>query len=117
MKICAHLLQLFDCAGTPVLNFRSPARRPPGPADAEAVAIAALGFLAADPERLSRFLAISGLDVAHLRSAAAEEGFLAGILAYLAADESLLLEFAAASGRAPEAIAAANLALNPGFEG
>ena len=84
--------------------------------NAETLAVAALSFLAADPERLSRFLSLSGVDIASLRQAAAQEGFLAGIMAHLAADEALLLEFAAASGRAPEQIAAACQSLNPGFE-
>ena len=84
---------------------------------AEATAVAALGFLVAEPERLSRFVALSGLDVANLRIAAQDEGFLAEIIAYFAADETLLLEFAAASGRRPEEIAAAHHVLNPDFEG
>jgi hypothetical protein len=83
---------------------------------AETLAVAALSFLAADPERLSRFLSLSGLDIASLRQAAAQEGFLAGVMAHLAADEALLMEFAAASGRAPEQIAAACQSLNPGFD-
>ena len=84
---------------------------------AEATAVAALGFLVAEPERLSRFVALSGLDVANLRSAAQDEGFLAGIIAYVAADETLLLEFAAASGRKPQEIASAHQVLNPDSEG
>ncbi len=97
------------------MTLKSPARdRREG---AEATAIAALGFLVAEPERLSRFVALSGLEVANLRSAAQDEGFLAGIIAYVAADEALLLEFAAASGRKPEEIAAAQHVLNPDFEG
>lgn len=83
---------------------------------AEELAIAALGFIAADPERLSDFLALSGLDVAHLRAAARDDGFLAGLMAHLAADEGLLLAFAAAQGLAPEEVAAACQALNPDFE-
>jgi hypothetical protein len=71
------------------------------------MAAAVLGFLAADAERLSRFLALSGLDPGHLRQAAAEPGFLPGVMAYLASDEPLLLEFAAASGERPETVAAA----------
>jgi hypothetical protein len=81
------------------------------------MAIAALGFIAADPERLSDFLALSGLEVSHLRAAAREKGFLAGLMAHLAADETLLLSFADAQGVAPEAVAAACRALNPDFEG
>jgi hypothetical protein len=85
--------------------------------EAEAIAVAGLGFLAGDGERLSRFLGATGLDVGDLRAAAQDEGFLAGLMAYLASDESLLLDFAAASERPPEDIASAHLALNPEMEG
>ncbi len=95
---------------------RIPPDRPPTREKAEALAVAALAFLAAEPERMSRFLNLSGLDVAHLRRAAAQEGFLAGLMAHLASDEALLLEFAAAGGHRPEAVAAACQALNPGFD-
>jgi hypothetical protein len=101
---------------TLLLPSRSPARPTKTSQSAETLAVEALGFLAADPERLERFLSLSGLDVAHLRRAAAQEGFLAGVMAHLAADEALLLEFAAASRRRPEEIAAACQALNPGFD-
>jgi hypothetical protein len=68
---------------------------------AEAMALEALTFLAADAERLDRFLALSGLSVDNLRAAAAEPGFLAGVLDYLAGDEPLLLAFAANGQRDP----------------
>ena len=74
---------------------------------AEDMAVNGLSFLAADDERLSRFLAMSGLDPGHLRAAAAEPGFLAGVMAYLASDEPLLLQFAAEIGAAPEEVGAA----------
>jgi len=74
---------------------------------AEDMAAAVLAFLAEDDERLSRFLSLSGLDAAHLRRAAAEPGFLPGVMAYLASDEPLLLQFAAATGRRPEEVAGA----------
>ena len=48
---------------------------------------------------------------------ATDEGFLAGVMAHLVSEEALLLEFAAAAGRAPEEIAAADHVLNPVFEG
>ena len=70
--------------------------------DAERMAIRALGFLAADEERLDRFLALSGLDPGGLRAAAAAPGFLAGVLDHLCADEPALLAFAAEAGVAPE---------------
>jgi hypothetical protein len=74
---------------------------------AEDMAVAALGFLAQEDERLSRFLALSGLDPARLREMAAEPGFLPGVMAHLASDEALLLQFSAETGRRPEEVAAA----------
>ena len=74
---------------------------------AEALAIEALGFLAADPERLEPFLSLSGLDIGNLRRAAAEPSFLVAILDHLASDESLLLAFAANAGLDPMDIAKA----------
>jgi len=71
---------------------------------AQTVAIDALGFLAAEPERLARFLALSGLGPDNLRQAATSPGFLAAVLDHLAADEPLLLAFAAAQGIDPAAV-------------
>ncbi len=68
---------------------------------AEALAIQALNFLATDPERLARFLALSGLEAQSIRAAAAESGFLAGVLAHLGEDESMLVAFAAEAGVTP----------------
>jgi hypothetical protein len=67
-------------------------------------AVSALAFLAADGERLTRFLSATGLGPHNLRKAAADPGFYASVLEYLAADEALLVAFAAESGLAPEAI-------------
>ncbi len=74
---------------------------------AETLAIAGLGFLASDGERLEPFLSLSGLDPGNLRAAAASPGFLAGVLDHLAANERLLLAFAAEAGRDPADIARA----------
>jgi len=68
---------------------------------AEALAIQALTFIAAEPERLGRFLAVTGVGPAEIRDAAREPGFLAGVLEHLAADEGLLTAFAAEAGFAP----------------
>ena len=51
---------------------------------AEMLAIEALAFLAGEPEELGRFLALAGIGAETLRSAAADPGFLAGVLDYLA---------------------------------
>ena len=79
---------------------------------AESMAIAALGFLAVEPERLARFLALSGLGPHNLRQAATSPGFLAAVLDHLAADERLLVAFAAAQGVDPAAVTSARAALS-----
>ena len=79
--------------------------------DAEALAIAALGFLADDPERLSRFLALSGLTAESLRRAAAAPGFLGAVLDHLEGDDRLLVAFAAQQNCDPAQIARARTLL------
>ena len=74
---------------------------------AEALSIEALAFLAGDPERLERFLSLSGLDPSAIRLAAADPGFLAAVLEHFCSDESLLLAFSANAGRDPGDIAKA----------
>jgi hypothetical protein len=78
---------------------------------AEQFAVAALSFLATEPDRLSRFLSLSGLGPENLRAAAADPAFLSSVLDYLLTDEPLLLAFAADQGQAPESIAAARRVL------
>jgi len=69
---------------------------------AEAVALAALGWLAADEDRLHRFLAETGTAPAAVAAQAADADFLAGVLDHLLADETRLLGFVAAEGLPPE---------------
>jgi hypothetical protein len=71
---------------------------------AEALAIEVLGFLAADPVSLERFMSLSGLQVENLRAAAAGPGFFGAVLDFLASDEALLLAFAGNAGRDPASI-------------
>jgi hypothetical protein len=75
------------------------------------MAIAALGFLAADHKRLEKFLSVTGLGPQNLRGAAADPGFYGSVLDYLLADEPLLLAFAAEAGLKPEGVARAHQAL------
>ncbi|WP_020184911.1 DUF3572 domain-containing protein [Methylopila sp. 73B] len=75
------------------------------------LAAAALGFLASDPERLGRFLALSGLDPSGVRAAAADPGFLPAVLDYVLADETLLVAFAGSQGTEPERVSRARAAL------
>ena len=78
---------------------------------AEALAIAALSFLAAEPERLGRFLATSGIGPERIREAARDAGFLAGVLDHFAQDEELLLAFARQEAIDPAEIERARAAL------
>ncbi|MFZ0850086.1 MAG: DUF3572 family protein [Hyphomicrobiaceae bacterium] len=71
---------------------------------AETIAAQGLAFLAADAERLARFLALTGLQPADLAARVGTGEVLSAVLSYLAADESLLLTFAANSHVAPETI-------------
>ena len=80
-------------------------------ADAEVLAVQALSFIAADPERLGRFLAVSGIGPDQIRAAAREPHFLAGVLDHMAADERLLLAFAGQRGFDPGDIVRARQAL------
>ncbi|MGB6349998.1 MAG: DUF3572 domain-containing protein [Pseudolabrys sp.] len=68
---------------------------------AEGLAIQALTFIAGDGERLGRFLAVTGIGPAEIRSAAHEPGFLAGVLEYLASDDGLIAAFASEAGIDP----------------
>jgi hypothetical protein len=72
---------------------------------AEALALRALAFLAEDPERLGRFLALTGIGPGELRSVATDPALLGGVLDHLLADERLLVAFAEANELEPEAAA------------
>lgn len=78
---------------------------------AEVLAIQALGFIAQDEERLGRFLALTGMGPAEMRTAAHERHFLAGVLDYVSGDEELLIAFASHAEVDPTAIGVARQAL------
>ena len=83
---------------------------------AEMLAIQALGFIAAEPERLDAFLAATGLTLERLRESATEPDFLAGVLEHMLTDESLLLAFAESAAIDPAAVARARNALGGNWE-
>lgn len=88
-------------------------------ANAEALAVEALAFIASDDKLLPRFMAITGIEPADIRRAAATPGFLAGVLQFIAAHEPTLMQFAEASGRDPASVTKALAALpfgNDGFD-
>lgn len=74
---------------------------------AEALAIRALAFVAQEPERLGRFLAMTGLGPETLRAAASDPSFLASVIDHVTADEGLLLAFAAHESINPATVAQA----------
>ena len=80
-------------------------------ADAETTAVAVLSWLAGEPELLSRFLALTGVDPSDLRAAAASRGFLAGLVEFLMGHEPTLMAFCAATGTKPEAVVRAHARL------
>jgi hypothetical protein len=84
---------------------------------ARSLAVGALAFIAADSDRLNRFLSLTGLGPDNLRTAAADPAFLGSVLDYLVGDEALLVEFAADAGFKPEAVARARAVLCGPTEG
>lgn len=78
---------------------------------ARETAILALGFLAEDAARLERFLALTGLSPVDMPDLLGDDGVHLAILEHIAADEPLLLAFAAAQDLPPETIDAARRAL------
>lgn len=73
---------------------------------AEMLALQALGFLAADEDRLSRFMLSTGLTPQDLRQRTGDPVFLAGVLDYLMTDDALVLAFAEENAIPPEAVMA-----------
>ncbi len=80
---------------------------------AEEIAVKALTFIAADPQLLSRFLALSGLNPAQLRDAAGEPGFLCGVLDFFLGFEPNLMAFAEAENINPADVVKARAVLDP----
>ncbi|CTQ54104.1 hypothetical protein LP7551_02636 [Roseibium album] len=79
--------------------------------EAQGIATEALLQLSRDPELVGRFLAMSGIGPEMIREAAAEPGFLAGVLEFYMMDDALLLAFCENGGIRPTMIAAARFAL------
>ncbi|HEX9170267.1 MAG TPA: DUF3572 domain-containing protein [Roseiarcus sp.] len=89
----------------------SKARQSVSPEFSQLLAASALAFLAAEPERLDRFLSLTGLGAHNLREAAEDPAFHESVLEYMLGDEDLLVQFAADSGLAPETVARARQVL------
>ncbi len=78
---------------------------------AEILALNALGFIAADDEYLSRFLALTGMDADGLRGSAGETGTLVAVIDFLMYDDQLVLSFAKSVGIMPNDVAQVRLSL------
>ncbi|WP_421859038.1 DUF3572 domain-containing protein [Oricola sp.] len=83
---------------------------------AEAVAVAALGWIASKPDMLNRFLALTGIEATQIRAVAAEPGFLTGVLDFLLAHEPSLMAFCDETGIAATDAQKARTALGPSTE-
>jgi Protein of unknown function (DUF3572) len=94
------------------MRHSSKARQSVSPELGQSLAASALAFLAADPERLDRFLSLTGLGPHNLRDAAEDPAFLGSVLEYMLTDEELLLRFAADSNLEPDTVALAHQALS-----
>jgi hypothetical protein len=82
-------------------------------AAAQDIAVKALTQLVSDPERLARFLALTGLGPETIRAAAGSPGFLGAVLDHVAQDEELLVAVAAETETRPETIIEARHLLAP----
>ena len=79
-------------------------KTPSGDPEAEALAIRALAFVAADDSLVTALMEASGMAPGDLRRIAAQPEFAGFILDFLLAEDRRLLDFAAAEGLVPEAV-------------
>ncbi|OAI23110.1 hypothetical protein A1351_19885 [Methylosinus sp. R-45379] len=84
----------------------------PSKSDARSIALRSLVFLAADDDRMGRFLALTGVDPGDIRALMGEEGFQIALLAHICGDEPLLIDFASGENISPESVVAALAALS-----
>jgi hypothetical protein len=70
--------------------------------DAQAVALKAVAFIAADDDLLARFTALSGCGLDDIRQRIADAAFLGGVLDFVLADETTLLALVEAMELAPQ---------------
>jgi hypothetical protein len=83
---------------------------------AETLAVAALAYLASEPESLGGFLATTGIGPDQIRNAARDRSFLSGVLDYFSSDEALLIAFAKSHDIDPAEIERARAALGGVWE-
>jgi hypothetical protein len=83
---------------------------------AETLAVAALAFLASEPEHLGGFLAATGVGPDQIRNAARDPNFLSGVLDHFSGNEPLLIAFAQHQGIDPTEVERARATLGNVWE-
>ena len=83
------------------------------PETAKNIAISALNTLAGDQEQLSRFIALTGVNIDEIREIASSDAFLTAVLDYFLGDEASLLAFAAHENLDPADIQKARFTISP----
>ncbi|KFI33636.1 hypothetical protein CG51_09425 [Haematobacter missouriensis] len=71
---------------------------------AETLAIAALGWLAADEDRWQRYLGATGASAESVARSAREPELLAAVMDFLLTEDQLVMAFATDAGVRPEAV-------------
>lgn len=79
---------------------------------AETLALQGLGFLAARPDDIERFLRNTGIDAAELRARATDPDVLRAVLEYILAGDATTGDFCADLGLDPRSLHEANHLLN-----
>src|SRR4051812_48837371 len=79
-RLASSVVSYAQCLNVRLMMHRS---------TAETLALKGLGHLAADGEALVRFLRVSGLEIADLRSRAGHPELLAAVLDFLLSDDKL----------------------------
>ena len=77
------------------------------PADPQALALTALGWVLTDEDRAARFLALTGLTPDGLREGLGQPGTMLAVIDFLCANERDLVAAAEALGVSPERLAGA----------
>lgn len=86
-------------------------REPQSPADPQALALGALGWVLSDGPRAERLLALTGMTADTLRAGLTDPAVLGAVLDFLGAHEPDLLAASEHLGVAPQALIAARDAL------
>ena len=87
-------------------------RERPSPADPQALALSALGWVLTDEDRASRLLALTGLTPEALRAGLGDPAVLGAVLEFLCGHEADLVAAAHELGVEPQVLAAARQALS-----